>query len=442
MLKRFLASGFRSLRDVQLDLGRVNVFYGPNSAGKSNILEAIECLCRLLPLAVDTVSDVAEEALTPREAGQQAARWLRMDDFSIGKQPLMEFEGVFADPDGTLFSGLRFQAEAVTEAAARVSVSHVRDGGLAVRLLRCRVNDHLTPLLTGGVLPAEARQVLRRLTPSLLTHLGVVRTLGINGARGAGGEGQGDGNDERPDGDVIRALFQAKNAPQPEARRRYQLVLDSMQRLLGRGRCDVFQDPRTGRLELREQLPEPNPEGLDLPIDHAGYGEVHEIAILTKILLSGAPMVAVEEPEAHLHAPTQGRLLRALLLRLLEEGRVRQYFIATHSNLFDLDPDGYFDVSLDPATRSTAVVRRPLPDLDGRHLYEPGPAKHALAQLLRYAPEAETVFRRPDGSPVSAAEMLKLLQEDDALAVDFLNSLHGAALRIVRLDARQAREGR
>ena len=86
----------------------------------------------------------------------------------------------------------------------------------------------------------------------------------------------------------------------------------------------------------------------------------------------------------------------------------------------------------------TRAERKPLHEIDKSHLYEPGPAKHALAQLLQYSPDDEVVFRRPDGAPVTAREMLRLLQEDDATAVDFLRNLHGAALRIVRLDARRA----
>jgi hypothetical protein len=83
------------------------------------------------------------------------------------------------------------------------------------------------------------------------------------------------------------------------------------------------------------------------------------------------------------------------------------------------------------------VARKDLVEIDAQHLYEPGPAKHALAQLLRYAPDDEVVFRRPDNAPITAGEMLRLLQEDDDVAVEFLRSLHGAALRIVRLDARK-----
>ena len=103
-------------------------------------------------------------------------------------------------------------------------------------------------------------------------------------------------------------------------------------------------------------------------------------------MLQGSSAVSIEEPEAHLHAPTTGLQLRQLLRRLLDEGHIEQLFVATHRNLFDLDPSGYWDVSLD-ASGSTVVKQiSDLSRIDERHLYEPGPAKHALMQMLRYAP--------------------------------------------------------
>jgi hypothetical protein len=240
-----------------------------------------------------------------------------------------------------------------------------------------------------------------------------------------------------PDGEVVRELFRAKNARDRALRERFDDLRDFMSKTLHRGHFDVFMDPGTERLELREALPAPNPRALDIRIDRAGHGVVQLYAILATIMLSGGRLVAIEEPEAHLHAPTIGRTLRSLLQSLVKEGKVHQLFVATHSNLFDLDPTGFWDVSLDSDTGETHVARKELVELDAHHLYEPGPAKHALAQLLRYAPESEVVFRRPDHSPVTAKEMLQLLQEDDDIAVDFLRSLHGAALRIVRLETRK-----
>lgn len=438
-LTKFWARGYRSLRDVTLEaLGDYNIFYGPNGAGKSNILDAIQSLFCVMPLAVDATSGTPEERLTSREAGRRAAQWICSDDFTV-RQPRRQIVlGAVIEDRETSFGGASYQGQPVSQITFEVGVQGQRGGELALLLRELRINDHSlrdAPMQRVSFIPDEAHEALRLLTPASFTHLGVTRSLAVNGAREGAGPARTVGT--IPDGEVIRELFRAKNAPQRELRDRYELVLDYMVRVLQRGRFDVFMDPATGRLELREVLPEPNPLGLDLPVDRAGHGVVQAFAILVTILLSGAPIVAIEEPEAHLHAPTLGRRLRALLPQLRADGHVQQFFIATHSNLFDLDPGGYFDVSLDPDAHETRVQRKPLVAIDESHLYEPGPAKHALAQLLRYAPPEEVVFRRPDQSPITAAEMLVLLQEDAAVAVEFLRSLHGAALRIVRLDARK-----
>lgn len=44
MIKRIIVQGFKTIFDLSLDLGRVNVFIGANGSGKSNILEAIGVL--------------------------------------------------------------------------------------------------------------------------------------------------------------------------------------------------------------------------------------------------------------------------------------------------------------------------------------------------------------------------------------------------------------
>lgn len=44
MLTRITVQGFKSLRDVQIELGQINVFVGANGSGKTNLLEAIGLL--------------------------------------------------------------------------------------------------------------------------------------------------------------------------------------------------------------------------------------------------------------------------------------------------------------------------------------------------------------------------------------------------------------
>ena len=47
MLKRLTIQGFKSLHDVSVDFPRFSVLFGPNAAGKSNLLDAILALSRL-----------------------------------------------------------------------------------------------------------------------------------------------------------------------------------------------------------------------------------------------------------------------------------------------------------------------------------------------------------------------------------------------------------
>ena len=47
MLRRLQVRGFKSLADVTVEFPRLSVLFGPNSAGKSNLLDAIEALSRI-----------------------------------------------------------------------------------------------------------------------------------------------------------------------------------------------------------------------------------------------------------------------------------------------------------------------------------------------------------------------------------------------------------
>ena len=119
----------------------------------------------------------------------------------------------------------------------------------------------------------------------------------------------------------------------------------------------------------------------------------------------------------------------------MEEKHIDQLFVATHSNLFDLDPTGFFDVRLENG--ETVVAKKPLDAID-QHLYEPGPTLHALEELLAIAPPDKVMFRRPDGSPVTAQEMVTMLRAADPIALDYLRNLHAAAVDVVGLRSRRA----
>lgn len=68
MLKCLRLTGFKSLADVSLDFPRLTVLFGPNAAGKSNILDAIQALSRIGTSR--TLSDALSEPIRgyPTEA--------------------------------------------------------------------------------------------------------------------------------------------------------------------------------------------------------------------------------------------------------------------------------------------------------------------------------------------------------------------------------------
>jgi putative ATP-dependent endonuclease of OLD family len=41
MIDRIKIQNFRSIRDLEIKLGKMNAFIGPNNAGKSNIMRAL-----------------------------------------------------------------------------------------------------------------------------------------------------------------------------------------------------------------------------------------------------------------------------------------------------------------------------------------------------------------------------------------------------------------
>ncbi|KYG11370.1 hypothetical protein BE21_57645 [Sorangium cellulosum] len=442
----FWAKGYRSLRDVRVDdLGPFNIFYGPNGSGKSNLLEALRTLFRLADVIAETgaLSGV-ENALRALDAGVLNRRDVCAHDPS--RFILLGARLVAAQDEALVPVGLLPAPELVME----VTVDWTLDREPSLSLSAFRSGDEdLRGLLSS--LPSSERDSeqfrrriqLRRLLLGLST-----RAYALVSANRQPHHEETASPPEEEDviawhlraGRLKSALLAAQLSPSHEVRRK----LVAFRALLAgeplyRPPFAPVQDPHTGEIDLRELLPEPNPEGRDVSIDLAGLGIAQIYSILAGAMLLGARAVGIEEPEAHLHAPTSGRALRQLLVRLVEEQHIDQLFIATHSNLFDLDPTGYYDVSLQDGC--TVVERADLSRIDREHLYEPGPAKHALEHLLRYAPEDEVVFRRPDGAGVTAREMLRLLQEDDAVALHFLQDVHGAAVRMVKVQAKKRQAG-
>lgn len=436
-IRAFWAEGFRSLESVHLpDLGTFNVFYGENGAGKSNILAAMELLVRAASLRIPGSVDLEEPSNS-----NAAAELVRVEDFcNFSATPRirlgMTLAGVTNAPP------IRVAPPQINELTVELTFERLPARGICVSVSRL-VDDLGRDLRSLWVerntakMSRDACDSLDRWFESVFAGesyrlVPAIRAIGLE-VGGLDVHPRSGLTELLSRGRIKEAFVLALTSPDPVIRTRFvrlrRLLMDPP---LDRPPFDPVYDPQTGRFEILEQAGATT--NRDVPLDLAGLGIQQIYAVLGQILLGRASAVGIEEPEAHLHAPTSGRHLRELLHRLVELGDVQQLFIATHSNLFDLDPTGYYDVRREQGV--TIVERKAgLAEIDLRHLYEPGPAKHALADLLRLVDPTTPVLRRPDGSPVSANEMLTLLQEDAPEAVDFLRDVHGAAVRAVQLRA-------
>ena len=436
-IRAFWAEGFRSLKSVHLpELGAFNIFYGENGAGKSNILAALELLVRAAGLHIPGYANL--------EAPFKAT-WVpdlvRDEDFChFAAIPRIRLGlTLVSSSDAPVFA---FRDRQIAELTLEITFERFPGRGTCVSVSRLE-DSHgadLRPLWHDNASKGEARELRDQLGRWFEETFVEQSYRLVPAVRAIGSEaGELDAHDraslalllER--GRIKEAFVRALTSPDPVIRTRFARLRRLLtEPPLSRPAFDPVHDPHANTFEIHEQPGRSG--GRDVPLDLAGLGIQQIYAVLGQILLGRASAVGIEEPEAHLHAPTSGRHLRELLHRLVELGDVQQLFIATHSNLFDLDPSGYYDVRREDGV--TIVERKAgLSEIDLRHLYEPGPAKRGLADLLHLVDPGTPVLRRPDGSPVSAEEMLVMLQEDTSEAVDFLRDVHGAAVRAVQLRA-------
>ena len=76
MLKRIHIKGYKSLRDLEIELPRLAVLFGPNASGKSNFLDALQLLSRL------ATSRTLREAFAPPYRGKP------LESFTFGHDGL------------------------------------------------------------------------------------------------------------------------------------------------------------------------------------------------------------------------------------------------------------------------------------------------------------------------------------------------------------------
>jgi hypothetical protein len=429
-IESFWAKGFRSLRDVRLDkLGAFNVFYGPNGAGKSNLLAAIQALLEICQrdLHLHPPGQVCNEGLTavlgsgviqPRDLyARDDSRTIVLGAHFVNGEDGSRLlaSGPLKLPDLTI----EFTLDWILPTRPKLMRTRLESDGQDLRTSLSPENGpHLQALL--AALPARAYTLIHADRFPRAEHGGFVEDAhSFEPFKPPHVELSDDIASYLRSGQLKRALLAAQIGPSSVTRRR----LDELRKLLGGpplNRPPFVSVQDKASVELRERLAEPNPEGLEIPIDLAGLGIAQIYMILAQAMLSGARTVGIEEPEAHLHAPTSGVALHELLKRLVDEKYVDQLFIATHHHQFALAEE-YLEVSLD-AEGSTQVKPRPR-DEAVKHFYEPSPYWDTLRKLVGEGMSPDTILLLDrEGQPIRAKEVLASIEGDRRIADQFVEA--------------------
>ncbi|MYJ78278.1 MAG: AAA family ATPase, partial [Caldilineaceae bacterium SB0670_bin_27] len=150
MLKRIHIRGYKSLEDVEVNLSQLVVLFGPNAAGKSNFLDALQLLSKL------GTSRTLKEAFDPPYRGKP------LESFTIGDggiKGLLEQES------------LRFSIEA----DLRLSDAVIDAVNRQIREMRRPSGENGLSEGTRGPAPVRERELRYRIEVEMLPQSGVLR---------------------------------------------------------------------------------------------------------------------------------------------------------------------------------------------------------------------------------------------------------------------------
>jgi predicted ATPase len=334
MIKRISIKNFRSLRNVTLEPGLINVFVGPNASGKSNAIDAFKFLTNMAMSGLSrTFSDRGGfgEVFWKGESAESAIDFELSLDLPLaeGETPVpvdyqLSIEGSRTDLMTVKRESLRITLDQGPVEIIDMTAGHgnIRNadgtkafdspGNPAVSMLDFNVPNwpgtifkqylarwsyyNLIPLVMKPIKPFTRANFLQERGDNLVEYLTTLKTSYA---------------------DNFRSIEQVVKDTFPEVE---QLIPEPTQS------GQVF-------LTLREKYLKKPIKSWDM-----AEGELNFIAMVALILSPaemGAPLVCVEEPESHLHPrliETLVELLRQSEARFISQGiGAAQLFITTHS---------------------------------------------------------------------------------------------------------------
>lgn len=340
-IESFHIQGFKSLADVKVEgLSDINVFYGLNNVGKSNIFEALALWSRCL-----TASERISQERFETEFGSSI---FRLDD-GQAKNTIQVSVSFMLDQKDEVSQQLRHESIGPPKSSIQSQQ-------------KTTVQSHLKLLFRNNTPEFQwENSVIRnsetiRLPDSIGSKIfqGLHR---IDASRRFQIERQSTGQnlDSISDHNLKQALFYAYLSRDLQQKHR----LEAIKRLLAAppfnlGELDIALDPTTDQIDIGFVRPDGR-----LPLENMGSGVQQLLLVLGQIFLNDYPIVAIEEPEMNLSPQYQQYLLVALR-ELMKDPNVKlnQLFISTHSPYFEF-AETFFDVTMDE-NGATQVVKLPI----------------------------------------------------------------------------------
>lgn len=347
----FSVTNFRSITDAhKIPIGDSTVLIGKNNEGKSNILRALSLAMRAL---TSHAGDDAPTRYEPRDS--QRYFWLRdfpmslqsrksatdsifRLEFSLDANEIAEFkQEIKSNLNGSLPIEIKFGKQN----NARIHVPKRGPGGTALSAKSANISKYIAAHIQFNYIPAirteeEALSVVQDMLSTELAQL------------------------ER-NAEYLAALQKITELQQPILDRVSGSIKSSLKQFLPNiDSVSVHIPPSARRVALRTQCRVEIDDGSRTLLEYKGDG-VKSLAALgllkDKRKTEGASIIAIEEPEAHLH-PGAMHSLRDVIENLARDNQV---VITTHCPLFvdrtSVSRNILIDKSSAKAARDISVIR-------------------------------------------------------------------------------------
>jgi hypothetical protein len=364
-ITRYRIQGFKNIVDITVEgLSDINVFFGLNDVGKSNIFEALALWQRLFELQESSL-DVKD---FERSNG---ANLFSLDgsgvftvelDYVVNHRSI-SYEKLFDGNETVISTKAKAQRSEsashhlaipiqVNLVGSEVKVEHrlVSDEGTLVGLF---VDDPAQIAPCVHIIPAERRFQTEARNRDALT--GAIHH-----------------------GNLKKALFYAYLSADLQLKKRFAAIKSVLaEPPFSLGELDVALDQETDQIDIGFIRPQGR-----LPLDNLGSGSRQLLLVLGQVFLNDFPIVALEEPEMNLSPQWQQDLMVALR-RLMQDPAIglKQIFISTHSPYFEFS-ENFYDVTLDESGH-TQVNRTTVQDWSAHFAVAPlGPETGARVNSL------------------------------------------------------------